>query len=306
MAAEKTGPSWRPGRGATMQQVEMRLADISPDEDYAFSYPRLPERYAGAAEKFPGLPLLVVDGRVRVVCGHDYLLLLYGRGETAAPVLRVDLAAADALLLNYNLTNRLFGLNFYEKLLFVKKIAPLLPVAEIQRRAELGFALSEPLLQALDVLLSVPFRSCLAAGRLGLKAALKLAALEEADRLALLCIFQSSGFSESQQGLVVQMLEEIAFREKKPIAAVLAAGSLSSLLAGEMPQKKFLEALNGLRYPAYSRMEKEWKTWRKKAAADGLSLSHVPFFAGEEVQITLTVKNRGQADKLLAKLKKIA
>jgi len=289
-----------------MQPSEMRLADISPDEDYALSWPRLPERYQDAEEKYPGLPLLVVDVRGRIVCGHDYFLLLRQRGETACRALRVDLAPADALLLNYNLSDRLFGLNLYEKLLFVKKISPLLADAEIRRRAGLGFALDASLRQALDVLLSGPFRPALAAGRLGLKAALQLAGMEEGDRLALLAVFQSCGFSESQQGLVLQMLEEIAFREKKKPAALLAAAGLDSLLAGEMPQKRFLAALHALRYPAWEQREREWRAWEKKAAAGArLALAHAPYFAREEVQVTLTVADRGRAEKLLAGLKKI-
>lgn len=289
-----------------MQPSEMRLADISPDEDYALSWPPSPGRYQSAEEKFPGLPLLVVDHRNRVVCGHDYLLLLRQRGETSARALRVRLEAADALLLNYNLSNRLFGLNLYEKLLFVGKISPLLADEEIRRRAELGFALGEPLRQALGVLLSEPFRPVLAAGRLGLKAALRLAGMEAADRSALLAVFRSCGFSESQQGLVVQMLEETAFREKKTLAAVLAAADAETLMAGEMPQKRFLAALHALRYPAWEQREREWRAWEKKTAAGpGLSLSHAPYFTCEEVQVTLTVKGRRQAEKLLAGLKKI-
>jgi hypothetical protein len=302
----RTGQHGCPGRGETMQQVELRLADISSAENYDLSYPSHPERYAGAEEKFPGLPLLVVDGLNRVVCGHDYLRLLRRRGETGCRVLRVELDAADALLLNYNLSNRLFGLNLYEKLVFVRKISPLLPIAEVQRRAELGFALSEPLRQNLDMLLSGPFRPALAAGHLSLKTALRLAEMETADRRALLAVFASCRFSESQQGLVVQMLEEIGFREKKTLAALLDAGGLADLLAEEMPQKKFLAALHELRYPAWTLREKEWEAWRKKTAAGpGLSLAHAPFFAREEVQVTLILKNRVQAEKLLAGLKKI-
>jgi len=287
-----------------MQPIEMRLADISPDEDYDLSWPQLPGRTRGAEERYPGLPLLIVDKGKRLVWGHDYFRFLRGRGQESSIVLEADLAPADALVLNYNLSNRLFGLNLYEKLLFVKKISPLLADAEIRRRAELGFALGEPLRQVLDVLLSEPFRPVLAAGRLGLKAALQLAGMEAGDRRALLAVFQSCGFSESQQGLAVQMLEEIAFREKKSLAAILAAAGLDSLLADEMPQKKFLAALHALRYPAWEQREREWRAWEKKAAAGaGLSLAHAPYFSSEEVQVTLTVKDRGQAEKLLAGLK---
>jgi len=246
-----------------------------------------------------------VDGERRVVCGHDLLLLLRRRGMARVRVLQAELAVADGLLLNFNVLDALFGLNLYEKLLFASKISPLLAPGEIQRRAALGFSLSDSLRRRLPILLSEPFRQCLAFGRLALKTALKLADKDEADRLALLGIFHASGFSENQQGLTVQALEAIAFREKRPIAAILAAYDLTALLAGEMPQKKFLEALAMLRYPAFSRLEKEWDAWRNKAEkGGGLSLRHAPFFSREEVQVTFTVKNRSEAERLLAKLKK--
>ncbi len=288
-----------------MQLVDMRLADIRADDVHSISFPSIPGRYQGLEERFPGLPLLVVDGEKRVICGHDYLLLLRRRGQLRVPVLRIDLSAAESLLLNYNILDRLFGLNLYEKLLFIKKISPLIPANEIQRLVTLGFSLDGPLLQRLDLLLVEPFRSCLAAGRLGLKTALKLAGQGEADRLAQLHVFQACGFSESQQQQIAQMLEEVAFREKKPIATVLAAGGLPALLKREMPQKKVMAALSGMRYPAFSRMEKEWQAWQKKmAAASGLSLNHAPLFSRKEVQVTLTVKDRAEAEKLLLRLKK--
>lgn len=288
-----------------MKMIDLRQADIVTDDVYAFSCPPAPERWRGMADKFPGLPLLVVDRVLRVVCGHDSLLLPRPGGEARFSALQVDLPAAECLLLNYNILERLFGLNLCEKLLFIKKISPLLPDAEIRRRAGLGFALDDELRLRLDVLLAAPFRSCLAAGRLGLRTALKLAGQDEGDRLAQLEVLQACGFSESRQWQLAQMLEEIAFRDKKPVAAVLAECNLQSLLQSEMPQEKVLEALRGRRYPALARREKAWRTWRRKAeAGGGLSLAHAPLFAREEVQVTLTVKNRAAAEKLLHKLKK--
>jgi hypothetical protein len=287
-----------------MRDLELQLSDISPDDVYAFSYPHFPERYEGLAEKFPGLPLLVVDQARRVVSGHDYRLLLWQRGETHVRALQADLAGQDALLLNYNILNCLFGLNLYEKLLFIKKILPLCPMENIQRRAELNFTLNEHLLESLDLLLTEPFRFCLAAGRLGLKAALRLADMAEADRLAMIGLLQSCKFSENQQAQVIQLLEETAFRDKKSLAGILAAGSLAALLQQEMPQKKIIEALQSMRYPAFARMENDWHIWQKKMTAGReLSLTHAPVFARGDIQITLTVKNRVEAEKLLGKLK---
>jgi hypothetical protein len=287
-----------------MRDLELQLSDISPDDVYAFSYPHFPERYEGLAEKFPGLPLLVVDQARRVVSGHDYRLLLWQRGETHVRALQADLAGQDALLLNYNILNCLFGLNLYEKLLFIKKILPLYPMENIRRRADLNFALNDHLRESLDLLLTEPFRFCLAAGRLGLKAALRLADMAEADRLAMIGLLQSCKFSENQQAQVIQLLEETAFRDKKSLAGILAAGSLAALLQQEMPQKKIIEALQSMRYPAFARMENDWHIWQKKMTAGReLSLTHAPVFARGDIQITLTVKNRVEAEKLLGKLK---
>jgi hypothetical protein len=287
-----------------MRDLELQLSDISPDDVYAFSYPHFPERYEGLAEKFPGLPLLVVDQARRVVSGHDYRLLLWQRGETHVRALQADLAGQDALLLNYNILNCLFGLNLYEKLLFIKKILPLCPMENIRRRADLNFALNDHLRESLDLLLTEPFRFCLAAGRLGLKAALRLADMAEADRLAMIGLLQSCKFSENQQAQVIQLLEETAFRDKKSLAGILAAGSLAALLQQEMPQKKIIEALQSMRYPAFARMENDWHIWQKKMTAGReLSLTHAPVFARGDIQITLTVKNRVEAEKLLGKLK---
>ena len=287
-----------------MKLIDLRLADIDNDDIYAFTYPPAPERWQGVAERFPGLPLLVVDGQRRIVCGHDRPALLPG-GEVLLSALQVDLPAAGCLLLNYNILEHLFGLNLYEKLLFIKKISPLLAEAEIRRRADLGFALDDELRLRLDILLGPLFRSCLAAGRLGLRTALKLAGQDEADRQAQLEIFQACGFSESRQWQMAQMLEEIAFRAKKPVATVLAGLGLMPLLQGEMPQEKVLEALRARRYPELTRREKEWQAWRRRAeTSGGLALTHAPLFACEEVRITLAVKNREAAEKLLRGLKK--
>jgi hypothetical protein len=286
-----------------MISIELNLEDISRDDAYDFSFPPCPQRCAVVEKKFPGLPLLIVDKEKRLVWGHDYLRFLRSRGQESAVIFEAQISPAAALYLNFNLSNRFFGLNLYEKLLFVKKISGLCPQTEIQHLAELDFTLNEFLLEKLEILLAEPFRTCLAAGRLGLKAALKIADMAEGDRLAMVGLLQACKFSESQQWLLTQWLEETAFREKKTLATILAASGLDLLLEKEMPQKKILDVLQALRYPEFARAEGEWRKWQKKMAAGCVSLAHAPFFASKEVQVTVTVKNLAAAEKLLAKLK---
>lgn len=287
-----------------MQNTDLKLEGISRDDAYDLSFPRCPERCAALEENFPGLPLLIVDKAQRLVWGHDYRRWLQGKDRKSAIIFMADVAPAAALFLNFNLSNRLFGLNLYEKLLFVRKITGLCPRAEIQRRAELDFPLNDALMGHLDALLNVSFRPLLAGGKLGLKAALRLTEIAAPDLRALLGLFKAVKLSESHQLQAVQLLEETAFREKKSFARILAAAAISALLKLEMPQQKIMEALNRLRFPACSQHESEWRRWQKDKAIPGrLVLAHEPFFASEEIQISLTAKNRQEAEALLRKLK---
>jgi hypothetical protein len=287
-----------------MRVIELSLNDVRLDEPWDIAFPRTARRCAGIEKKFPGLPLLIVDKELRLVWGHEYARCLLERGVDNAPGFQTDIVPAEALLLNFNLSDRVFGLNVCEKLIFVKKISPYMDADEIQRRTELGFALNDALIQRLDRLLHVSSRRLLAAGQLCLKAALRIADFPVQDRRTLLRFFSRVRLSESHQLLATQMLEENAFREKKPLSQLVRQLSLDELLAQEMPQQKIMAAIRRLRFPELTRCEDEWRQWEKERSVPGrLTLAHVPLFAGQEIQISLTVKNRLEADKLLKKLK---
>lgn len=287
-----------------MSSIDLKLKDIRCENAYDFIFPRCPQRYVAIENKFPGLPLLIVDRAKRLVWGHDYLRLLRARGRKKSVVFSLDLVPAEALFLSFNLSERMFKLNLYEKLLFVRKISSLCPRAEIQRRAELDFSLNDVLFRSLDGLLHVRLRQALAAGHLGLKAALRLTGFSVSDQKALLRLLLKIRFSESHQLQVIQLVEEIAFREKKTLAGILASLRLGGWLKREMPQQGIVAALNRRRFPAYLHGEDEWRQWQKKKAVPGrIALSHSPFFANEEVQIIMTAKNRLEAEALLQKLK---
>ena len=287
-----------------MHGQDMKLADISRDPVYDISFPCGLQRGAALENNFPGLPLLIVDCGNRLVWGHDRLRFLRSRKEKRALVLKTAVAPAEALLLNYNLSNRFFGLNLCEKLMWVEKISPWLAAAEMQRRAELGFTVNKALLERLNALLHASLRPLLAAGQLGLKSALRLVDLSRPDQRALLVLFGKVRFSESHQLQLLQWLEETAFREKKPCARILASLRLGPLLAREMPQQPIMAAVQRRRFPAFSLRESEWRQWQKKNAVAGgrVALAHAPFFATEEVQISLTVKSSREAEALLLKL----
>lgn len=287
-----------------MRALDMKLNDIDRDDAFAFSYPHCPRRCVEIEKKFPGLPLLIVDKKKRLVWGHDYFLFLLGRRVEHAAVFEMDIVPVEALFLNFNLSNHLLGLNLYEKLLFVRKISALCQPKEIQRRVDMGFPLNDELFQHLEGVLDVSLRALLVSGQLSLKAALRLMDLSAPDRRVLLKLFLQVKFSESHQLLVLQLMEETAFREKKPLSRLMAAVPLTDLLDQEMPQQKIISAIRRLRFPELSRCEDAWRQWEKKRSVPGrVALAHVPLFAKEEIQIFFTAKNRLEADEMLKKLK---
>ena len=205
-----------------MLRIDLKLDNISRDDDFDFSFPRCPQRCAELEKKFPGLPLLIVDRERRIVWGHDYFLLLLEHGRKNAPWFRGRFHPGGGPAVEFQSVQPPVRAQLVRKAALCQENLLYCSHDEIQRRADLDFTLNEALFQRLDVLLDVSLRPVLAAGQLGLKAALRLIDFSPADRQALLTLFLKVKFSESQQLQVMQLLEEIAFREKKSFARVLA------------------------------------------------------------------------------------
>jgi hypothetical protein len=281
------------------------LAGISSADFYRLSYPLRPDLYARMEDRFPGWPLLALDRENRVVYGHDYVSLLKKRREGACRALRLDIHEGEGLLLNFGIKKILTGLNFFEQLLFVRKILPFFPVADIQRRADLSFAVGELLPDKLEVLLRPPFRPVLIDDRVGLKSALRLLDLPGDDREALLEVLASAAFTENQQLRLIELAEETAFARKEPALRVLSRAGVHRLLKREMPQKQILASLFRLRYPIFSKDEKLWlEKIGKIAPGRGVQVRRYPFAEKTEMEVVVRVDNGQQAMHVLDILKK--
>ncbi len=288
-----------------MNTTRMTLAGIRRDDRFRLSYPLRPDSYQTLAGRLPGFPLLVVDGKKRVIAGHDYLALLRQKKHRYAWMWEVDLPPAQALILNFNLKQLLTGLNLYEKLLFVKKIGRWRSPADIQQQPQLGFAVNNELLKNLDRLLAPPLKTLLQNDRLVLKSACKMLTMTGQDRSALAGLLRRVVFNENQQGRLIEMAEEIAFARKTTIAEIMRQINRIRLGRQEMPQKAILETLFRLRYPRYFRWEKEWrKQVRALAAEKGLNVCHHPFWEKSDLTVAIRAQNPQAAMEILEKLKK--
>ena len=217
-----------------------------------FTYPRRPQRWQELAEKFPGLPLLVVDARAagglrpRPPAAAAPAAAKRASGPADRPARRrVPAAELQPVL------NRLFGLNLYEKLLFVEK--DFAPAAGRGNPApgRPGFSRSTTSCGSAWTC-SWPRRSaaCLAAGRLGLKTALQLAGHGRARPAGAARPFSRPAvFRQPATGSWRRWLEEIAFREKKPWPAMLAVAGLQLLLAAGNAAGKNAGGAAGAAFP---------------------------------------------------------
>jgi hypothetical protein len=281
------------------------LAEISPADFYRLSYPLRPDLYARMEDRFPGWPLLALDRENRVVCGHDYVSLLRRRGEGSCRGLRLDIPEGEGLLLNFGIKKLLSGLNLFEQFLFVRKVLPFFPAPEIQRRADLPFAVEEWLPDKLDMLLCPPFRPVLIADRIGPKSALKLLDMPRADCEALLEVLAAAAFTESQQLRLIELAEETAFARKERVSRVLSRAGVRRLLKREMPQKQILASLFRIRYPLFSEDETRWLEKIGKITAGGrLQVRRHPFAEKKEMEVVVRVVNGQQALRVLDILKK--
>lgn len=292
-----------------MEIVDIKLTDVKPKDTYRLSFPLRPELYGELREKLPHFPLIILDSSGEVVFGIDYLEYLRTQDVTEVDVFKTEVTPKEALILNYNLKDKLTGLNLYEKLIFIQKIRPLAELSYVYGKTELDINVKPRLVKHLDLLLGPEFRGGLQAEAFSLKAALQLCGFEPGDRELLITLFSSVPFSSSHQLKILEMTEEILFRDKCPLAEVFAKLDINGFLEPrsmetEKPQKKIIDTLFTFRNPAYVKSEASWAEEIKRLGAPGhIKITHFPFFEKRDMEVTVRVKTKEELENLIGKLK---
>lgn len=288
-----------------MAQVKtVLLHQLKPVDCFLLSYPIQPERYGQLNKRLQGLPLLVINEDHEIIFGIDYYSFLQAAGVSSTEVLVLSITEKEGLFLNYNLKEQYTGVNLYEKLLFVQKILPLAQRQEIYSHTSLDIAIEPDLEKKLAGLLSPVFQEVLTSEHITLKAALWLCNFEPLYQPQVIDLFQRVAFTSSQQLKFLEMLEEVLFRDKCPIAEIWAKLDINSFLELEKPQKAIMEALFCYRYPRYAETETEWQNTIKKLALPGhMQISHAPFFDKQSVDLTIHLQTPAELHTMLAKLR---
>ena len=287
-----------------MNIKNVKLADLKPVDKFLLSFPLQPEHYHELREKFAHLPLIIVNQENEILFGIDYYRLLESRMIPETVVLQLNISEKDALILNYNLKEKFTGLNLYEKLVFIKKVMFLADQAEIYRKTDMDITINTELLEKLDLLLSTAFRDALMSEHISLKSGLKLCDFQPEDSDVLLELFRRVPFSSSHQLKILEMVEEILFRDKCALEDIFEKLDIWQYLDMEKPQKKIIDELFKYRYPTYIEAEAKWqKEIKNLHLPDKMKVTHYPFFEKKQMELTIQLQDAGELKELIEKLK---
>jgi len=286
-----------------MNIKNVKLADLKPVEKFLLSFPLRPELYVELREKLDHLPLIIVNQENEIVFGIDYYRWLEARRILETTVLQIGIPDKDALILNYNLKEKFTGVNLYEKLAFVKKVIPLAEQSEIYQKTSLDISINPELLEKLDLLLSTAFRDALMNEHISLKSGLKLCDFPPGDSDVLLELFGRVLFSSSHQLKILEMTEEILFKDKCALEDIFEKLGFLKYLDMEKPQKKIIDELFTYRYPTYTEAEEKWqKEIKNLRLPDKMKVTHYPFFEKKQMELTIQLQDAEELKKLIEKL----
>jgi len=282
-----------------------RLDELQINEAYLLSYPPRPDQCEELKKQFFDFPLIVINQKNEILFGIDFYHYFKAQNEAGEiDVLQGDFTVKEALFLNFNLKNRFFGLNLYEKLIFVKKIVNLAEKPEIYAKTGLDININRELLDKLEYVSGIEFKEILIKERITLKSALMLYDFKKEDRGCLLDLFAAVYFSTNQQLKILEMTQEILFRDKISAADMFNKLKIREYLEAEKPQKKIIDEIFKHRFPIYSEKELEWKKAIKDLhLPDNVKISHYPFFEKKQVDLHISLQDPAELEKIVTRIK---
>jgi len=282
-----------------------RLDDLKINEAYVLSYPPRPELCRKVEIQLRQFPLIVINKKNEIIAGIDFYHYFKAKDETGEiEVLKGDFTTKEALFLNFNLKNKLIGLNLYEKVIFVKKIIGRAGNAEIYANTDLGININRELLDKLRLVSGSDFKDILINERVTLKSALRMCDFEKEDRKPLCDLFAAACFSSTQQLKILEMTEEILFRDKISAADMIEKLKISDYFEAEKPQKRIIDEIFKYRFPVYSEKESQWrKTIADLRLPANVTVSHYPFFEKKQVDVRISLPDPVGLKKVVSRIK---
>lgn len=293
---------------------KIKLQDLKNEDKFLFSFPLRTEHFQQWGGFFPGLPNIVINQNNEILFGADF----YYHCKTQKKIREVEVLQGDypdkkALILGYNLKDKFFGFNLYEKLIFVQKFKHFSSIAHLAKESDCGSWISEiyentgldinindELLAKLKTLTTSEFMEILSRDRAALKTALKLCDFSPQDRKSFFFLFNRIAFSTSRQLKILEMTEEIMFRDKISCAAVFEKLNIETYFDSRKPQETIVNEIFKYRFPEYSQKEQEWQEKIKNLKLPAnVKLFHYPFFEKKQVDMHISLQDLQDLNRIL-------
>ncbi len=240
-----------------MKTEIVKIATLNKVNKYCLSDPIDTSKCAELLIKYPFNNFILLDNEMNVIFGFDFIAYFEQENKKEIEVIIIN-NDKDALILAYNYKEKFFGFNTYEKLIFINKALDFFSISEIYKKTNIDISINKDLKNNLKYIIDSNFKDSLILGKISLKTVLELCKWDENDRELMIKFFSKVSFSKSQQLNIIEMLEEIMFKEKSNIDTIYNKLNIENLIEEEKPQKKIIEKIYAYRFPVYQKESDLW------------------------------------------------
>ncbi len=177
-------------------------------------------------------------------------------------------------------------------------------ISEIYKKTNIDISINKDLNNNLKNIIDSKFKDSLILGKINLKTVLELCKWDENDRELMIKFLSKVSFSKSQQLNIIEMLEEIIFKEKSNIDSIYNKLNIENIIDEEKPQKKIIEKIFSYRFPAYQKESDLWEQGLKKLKLPpNISIAHYPFFEKKDIELKINIQKTEDIEKIVQFLK---
>ncbi len=271
-----------------MRIKRVKIEDLTVDDDLVVSRPLKPELHEKFEKLFPGLPAVKTDEQLSILSGIDSYYYLKDKGVNSINVLILNMGKPESLFLGYTERGCLQPHNLYEKLFFIRNVLKYTDVRKIYFRTGIDIKIDKKLTENIEILLTNEFRDLLIKDLITFRTAIKLIEFNGEDRNKFLGLFGEINFSSSRQRNLIELVEEICFRDKTEVDVVFKSCGVQEIIDRKGSGDDVFSAISKLRYPEYYKREAEWaKEVKSIKFPFKYSLHHSPFFEKERLELRL-------------------
>jgi len=286
-----------------MKIKTINIGKIKNDGQFLLSYPLNISKCEENLSRFPYIDFILLDNKDNLIYGFECLKVFKLRNRKDISVKYNTIDKKEALILAYNFKDKFFGFNAYEKLVFIQKALSLFTVNELYNKVNIDISINENIIKNLKRLLTDEFKDNLINDKLNIKSALKLCNWNVDDSRVLNELFSEISFSKSHQLSIIEMLEDLIFKNKTGAERIINKLNLSELYLKEKPQKEIIARIFMERYPNYQRESEKWQEEIKKLSLpQNISITHNQFFEKQNMELKINIKNIIKLKEIVKKL----